>query len=652
MKKSMWVTSPLLYILIIAMGIMSLASFSYNITLGIIELSVTLLLAIILVFVNVRFYIHTVSVLRSAKKILMVENIQSLDDFPLPIAVTGLDGNIVWTNTGFNTVLGGGEVNMGESVLKYIYPRTLNQLSDETGVNISRKEKNFTVYTVKTISSYILYFVDDTFYKQIFKEYTERKTVLAYMSFDNKDELIRGAAGGEESRMVSEVESIIRKWAAEIGGFMKKLSNGRYMLILEENHIDLAKDRRFQVIDRVHEVKNAHDISATVSIGIARGAESNVDAEIMARQALDMALGRGGDQVAIVKKDGTYEFYGGMSKGVEKRDKVRTRVISATLSEYITEADKVYLMGHRYSDLDSVGSAVGMWAVTTKGLKKEAHIVVNKSQSLAQTLIETVEEAYKDKRVFITPSEAIQEITKKSLVIVTDTHSQNFVETKELLELAGNVVVIDHHRMMVDHIRNSVIFYHEPYASSASEMVSELVQYINSNAIDTVDAQALLSGIMLDTKNFVLKTGARTFEAAAYLRRRGADMVRVKGYFANTLDTYTERAQLVASADIFKNCAIACSVSVSGNTRVAVAQAADELLTIQGIKASFVMFETNGTVNISGRSLGDVNVQVILEVFGGGGHLTMAGAQIQNTTMMEAKASLVKVINDKLSQQN
>ncbi len=646
MKKNMWVASPFLYVVVAFMFVMSFLSLQYSLFLFVIELGISLMLAIALAFLHFRFKFHTLGALRSAKKVLLVETQQMFHDFPVPVLVSTLNGDIVWTNKPFESELAYGDDILGENTAKYIYPKTLKQLMGEKGSNIQRRDKKYTVYALKTHSSYILYFVDDTYYKQVYKEYTEKRTVIALVSFDNKDELIRDSSGGEESYIVSEVENIIRAWAGEVGGFMKTLSNNRYMIIAEDIHIEKAKERRFDVLDRVREIKNSRDLCATVSIGIGKGASSNIEAENWARQAIDMALGRGGDQVALLKKGGTYEFFGGVSRGVERRDKVRTRVIAATLTDHIKSSSKVYLMGHKFSDLDSMGSAIGMWAVISKGLKRNAYIVVNEAQSLAMPLIDSMKAAYPTKKIFINPWEALQDLGDKSLVIVLDTHSPSFVEAPELLNTGNPIVIIDHHRMMVTHIKNSVIFYHEPYSSSASEMVSELVQYIDGNAIESVEAQALMAGIALDTKNFVLKTGARTFEASAFLRRRGADTVKVKSYFSNTLSTYRERASLVANADVYKEFAISYTDHVTTNTRVAAAQAADELLSIQGVKASFVMFEENSTINISGRSLGEVNVQVILEKFGGGGHLTMAGAQIKDSTLSQAKRALIEAIDD------
>ena len=419
----------------------------------------------------------------------------------------------------------------------------------------------------------------------------------------------------------------------------------------DEAHLEQAKQKRFHILDDVREVKSVrNNMSATVSIGVGRGAKDVAESERWARQALDMALGRGGDQVAVKQEGDSYEFFGGLSKGVEKRDKVRTRVIAATLTDHVQASDQVFIMGHKNSDLDSVGSAVGMWAAIRKGLEKQAHIVINRNQTLAGPLVEMTEAAYPGEEIFIPPLEAIQSATERSLLIVVDTHSVNFVESRDLLDRIPRVVVIDHHRMMVTHIKNALIFYHEPYASSASEMVTELAQYIKASSIGGADAQALLAGIMLDTKNFVLKTGVRTFEASAYLRRRGADTVAVKKLFSDSLDTYKQKAQLVSGAEIYKGCAIATSNWEFEDLRIAAAQAADELLSIMGVKASFVLYRSGGDVSISARSLGDVNVQVILEEFGGGGHFTMAGAQLKNTTIGDARRALIRELDDKLEQ--
>ncbi len=590
--------------------------------------------------------------LRGAKRVLTGEESYALQEFGLAVAVVGRAGDIVWANQAFADTLGRGRDFVGENVLRYIYPKTFRQVMGEKGAAVSHGGREYTVYGARAKEGYLLYFVDDTYFKAIHKEYREKKPVVGLVVFDNREELLRDNMGGEGSRISGEVDAVLYRWASEeMGGFLRRLSDNRYLFLTDESHVEEAKQRRFRVLDDVRAVKSGkNNMSATISVGLGRGSRDIAESERWARQALDMALGRGGDQVAVMQKGDTYEFFGGLSKGVEKRDKVRTRVIAATLTDHVKDSDRVFIMGHKNSDLDSVGAAVGMWAAIRKGLEKPAAVVINRNQTLARPLVDTVARAYPEEDVFIGAQEALQSVTDRSLLIVVDTHSVNFVEYHELLERVPRVVVIDHHRMMVSHIKNALIFYHEPYASSASEMVTELVQYIKASAIDAADAEALLAGIMLDTKNFVLKTGVRTFEASAFLRRQGADTVAVKKLFSDTLDTYKQKAQLVSGAEIYKGCAIAASTWEVVYLGCVAPQAADELLSILGVRASFVIYRSGSDVNISGRSLGDVNVQLILEGFGGGGHFTMAGAQVKNATVSEVRRALMRALDTKLAE--
>lgn len=590
--------------------------------------------------------------LRGAKRVLTGEESYALQEFGLAVAVVGRAGDIVWANQAFADTLGRGRDFVGENALRYIYPKTFRQVMGEKGAAVSHGGREYTVYGARAKEGYLLYFVDDTYFKAIHKEYREKKPVVGLVVFDNREELLRDNMGGEGSRISGEVDAVLYRWASEdMGGFLRRLSDNRYLFLTDESHVEEAKQRRFRVLDDVRAVKSGkNNMSATISVGLGRGSRDIAESERWARQALDMALGRGGDQVAVMQQGDTYEFFGGLSKGVEKRDKVRTRVIAATLTDHVKDSDRVFIMGHKNSDLDSVGAAVGMWAAIRKGLEKPAAVVINRNQTLARPLVDTVARAYPEEDVFIGAQEALQSVTDRSLLIVVDTHSVNFVEYHELLERVPRVVVIDHHRMMVSHIKNALIFYHEPYASSASEMVTELVQYIKASAIDAADAEALLAGIMLDTKNFVLKTGVRTFEASAFLRRQGADTVAVKKLFSDTLDTYKQKAQLVSGAEIYKGCAIAASTWEVEDLRIVAAQAADELLSILGVRASFVIYRSGSDVNISGRSLGDVNVQLILEGFGGGGHFTMAGAQVKNATVSEVRRALMRALDTKLAE--
>lgn len=648
MKRKVWVSSPILYVLAVVMAGMTAASWFWNPIIFFIELGLTLISIAIITVIFVQFKSHVTVAMKSANKVLSGREYQLLQDFTLPVAIVGNEGDIIWVNTAFLMDVGRDSEYRGENILKLIQSKTMEQVAESDGTDISIDDKKFTVFAAKTQYAYIVYFVNDTDYKNISKEYEQTRPCVMIAAFDNKEELAHDCSATEEARINAEVEATLNNWAQDMGGFVKKLSGGnRYLLVSDERHVAWALEKRFEILDVIRKIKAPGNRSATVSIGIGRGADTLTESEQWARQALDMALGRGGDQVAVKKKNDAYDFFGGLSKGVEKRDKVRTRVIAASISDHMKASDIVFIMGHQFSDLDAVGSAVGMWSAATKGAKKPAYIVIDRNATMAMPIVDEIEAAHGlEETIFISEEEALDMMTQRSLVIVVDTHSPDFVESKELLNEAQRVVVIDHHRMMVKHINNAVVFYHEPYASSASEMVSELVQYIGNTVLSKEEADALLAGIMLDTKNFVLKSGVRTFEAAAYLRRRGADTVVVKKMFASNIDTYKEKYSLISTAEVYNGCAIACTDESTPNVRVAAAQAADELLSIQGVNASFVLFKTGKTVNISARSLGDINVQIIIEAMGGGGHLTMAGAQKTGMTMDEVKKELIQVIRD------
>ncbi len=649
LKQKVWVSSPILYVLATIMLSMTVASWFWNPIIFYIELGLTIVAVAIITIFLVRFQSYLTVAMRSVNKVLSGQEYQLLQDFTLPVAIVGNKGDIIWVNTAFFMDVGRESDCRGENILKLIQPKTMGQVVEDNGTDIKVDDKEFTVFASKIQNSYILYFVNNTVYKEISREHEQTRPCVMIVAFDNKEEIAHDCSAAEEARINAEVEATLNHWTQDMCGFIKKLSGGnRYLLVSDEHHIAWAAEKRFEILDVIRKIKAPGNRSATVSIGIGRGARSLTESEQWARQALDMALGRGGDQVAVKTVNDDYDFYGGLSKGVEKRDKVRTRVIAASISDHMKASDKVLIMGHQNTDLDAVGAAVGVWSAASKGLQKKAYIVLNRHTTMAMPIVEAIENANTDieEEIFISEAEALGIITPKTLVVVVDTHSQDFVESRELLDTAQRVVVIDHHRMMVKHITNAVVFYHEPYASSTSEMVTELVRYIGNPALSKEEADGLLAGIMLDTKNFVLKSGVRTFEAAAYLRRRGADTVVVKKMFSSNIDTYKEKYSLISASEIYKGCAIACTDENSPNIRVAAAQAADDLLAIQGANASFVLFQTGNTVNISARSLGDINVQIIIEAMGGGGHLTMAGVQKADATIEQVKRELKKVIDD------
>ena len=528
MKKKVWVASPICFVLAAAMLIMALISwFTGHKMVFFIEAVVAVVAILAIAIVHIRFQSYVYTSVKAAKKVLFGKEYDALEQFTMPMAIVGEAGDIVWANAAFLESAGRARDCRGENVMKFLYPHTIQQVVAAKGTDVTIGDRQFTAFASKTEQGHILCLVDDTYYKAINREYVEKHPVVALAHFDNREELARDSSGSEDARIASEVEQVLTEWAQSMGGFLRRLSGGRFLILTDEIHIRQAMEKRFEVLDKIREIKAGERRSATVSIGVARGAESLQEAEQWARKALEMALGRGGDQVAVKQKNDTYEFFGGLSKGVEKRDKVRTRVIAATLSDHIKESENVLIMGHRFSDLDSMGAAVGLWSVITKALHKPAFVVVDRQQTLAGQIVERIDANSGDRVVFLSPMDAMEQLSPRTLLIVVDTHSPDFVESRELLNHVSRVVVIDHHRLMVKRIDNAIVFYHEPYASSASEMVAELVQYIGDSTLTQHEAEALLAGIMLDTKSFVLKTGVRTFEAAAYLRRYGGGQAHV-----------------------------------------------------------------------------------------------------------------------------
>ncbi len=648
MKRGKFVSvffTPLFLVLSIVMLIMAVASLWWNKIIFSVELIASLAsIAVVIVgTVNLQKYLKKVS--DSTLRSLEGSDAGSISRINVAAVILGENNEIIAANSMFEKIIGEDDNPIGKSIEEYLINRNLITLFEDNGTDTILAEKWFVAFGVRAGKGSVVYFVDNNEYKRNSDEYIETRPVVAIVAFDNREEIERDNEEGEASRITVLVERVIAKWVSSTTGFYKKISGGRYLVVTEERFVKKFIEEKFKVLEDVREIQINDRMNATVSIGVGRGGSTVKECELWARQALDMALGRGGDQAAV-KKNETYQFFGGVSKGVEKRDKVRTRVIATTLANHISNSSNVIIMGHRFSDLDSVGACIGMWSAVVKGLHRNAYIVLDRQQTLAKPLVSSFERSGFDS-IFKTEAEAFDILDDHSLLIIVDTHSPSFVESKAIYERCKRVVVIDHHRMMVNHIDNALVFYHEPYASSACEMTAELVQYLGDCQLSRLESEALLSGIMLDTKNFVLRTGVRTFEAAAFLKSSGADTVEVKRLFSNSIDTYKVKYKLVSEAEIFNYCAIACADSINvPDIRIASAQAADELLSIENVKASFVMYKTNKTINISARSLGDLNVQVIMEAMGGGGHLTMAACQLEDVTMAQAREKLVSIISE------
>ena len=584
---------------------------------------------------------------------------EMLSHFPLPCIAVSVSGEIIWYSSSFQTnVLDKRElIGQPVSILTGVSLELFCQ--KEVSLQIGGRSYHVRGFHPGDVSIpapgsgpqagngddfYLLYFIDVTEIERDALLYRQTRPSVMLIVLDNYNELMQKAKESEKSRILSAVDTLLEEFSNKMtNSFIKRYDGEQFMMVVEEQHLEKIIESRFAILDDVRKIETG-GIPVTLSIGIGRGEKNLAESESSARQALDMALGRGGDQVAI--KNGTLdEFYGGVSKGVEKRTQVKSRMVANALSELIQNADKVLVMGHKFGDLDCVGASAGM-ATAIRSMGKKAYIVIDREKNLSKTLIEMVK-SDGNHDLFIDPDEALFSITPQTLLIVCDTHTRNLVESQQVYERSKTVVVIDHHRKMVNHIDNAVIFYHEPYASSASEMVTELIQYMGEDCkITSVVAQALLAGIMLDTRSFAMRTGVRTFEAAAYLRRIGADTVVVRKMFSNTMDSYQRKSRIVSNAQIYRKCAVAQSDFSSDDMRVVAPQAADELLGIDNVDASFVLYETGGTINISARSMGLINVQVIMEKMGGGGHQTMAATQLKGVEMEKAKQQLFESIDD------
>ena len=489
----------------------------------------------------------------------------------------------------------------------------------------------------------ILVLNDETALRKVENEYKASRPGYMIFSVDGYDDVFSDMLDSESARLLERINRTIEAMIARGTGFLRRVANGRYIAVVEERQLEQFAQQGYDVLDKIRALEPS--INLSISIGIGRRAPTLHAAQEMAVQALDMAQGRGGDQAAEMTPDG-FTFYGGVSHGVEKRSKVRSRIVAEALVGLIKAADHVVIMGHRMSDLDAIGAAEGVLRIC-KICDVPAVIAVRREATLATSLIHAIEDAGQESD-FIDPHGALAIINKETLCIVVDTYQVGQVESKEILEKCGKIAVIDHHRKGVGYIENAVLVCHEPYASSTSELVTELLQYVGSrdDKPTRVEAEGLLSGIMLDTRNFSLHTGVRTFEAAAALRRYGAETERAWALFDVSLPEYNTKAGLVAKAQMYKGCAVVLSGELPSEAQVAIPQAANDLLSIEGVQASFVVVQTGSSVKISARSMGQVNVQVIMESLGGGGHQTMAATMMKHTTLDQARELLHTAIDN------
>lgn len=584
----------------------------------------------------------------------------SLINSPFPLVILETNGNVVWKSSKFVTEFA--DIDMDNYIddliidIKDEIEKSDNKKRKSVIRQIQIGKKTYTVqgefakskkYERKKSPEYmmILYFIDETEKVKLKQENEDKKICVGIIMIDNYEEVTQRVDAEQKTQLMAKVESTIYDWVNETNGILVKTDRDTYVYVFEQKNLEKIKEEKFAILDSIKNLVRKDKIQLTLSIAISNEGDTERDVYKSASAAMDVILGRGGDQ-AVIRQNGKYLFFGGKVEEVEKRTKVKARIVAHALEELIKENDKIMIMGHTNPDIDAIGSALGIYRIA-KTLGKEARIVANVETPSIKDLYESIKDQYQE--VFINSETALAQVDSETLLVVVDTHKKTYVESPELLTKTNKIVVIDHHRRSADFIDNSILTFQEVYASSAAELVTEIIQYTqNEVELSEVEAEALYAGIMMDTKNFTFKTGVRTFEAAAYLRRCGVDIIKVKKWFQSDLESYNTISEIVRKAEIVRD-----SIGISiydvqeKETSLICAKAADELLTIGNITASFVLgLMEDGKVCISGRSIGDVNVQMILEKLGGGGHITLAGAQLENVTIDEAKQELISKINE------
>lgn len=581
----------------------------------------------------------------------------TLINSPFPLIIMETDGNVIWRSAKFaNEFIDVDITTYLDEISKEVKQEISN--SNEKRQNIMKQIK-IGKKTYKVLGEYVsskkgkndeymmtLYFIDNTENIDLYTKYINSQTCIGIIMVDNYEETMQRLSTEERPQVIANLEKTIYDWASLTNGLIIKTDRDTFVYVFEKRYLEQIESSKFSILDTIKEIETYGKQQLTVSIAISEEGDNNYEKYKSATSALDIALGRGGDQ-AVIRENGKYVFFGGRTQEVEKRTKVKARTFAGALEELILASSNVMIMGHTNGDIDSMGSSLGIYRLA-KTLGKEANIVYNDSGEALAGFLDALLEKEEYKTVLINKNDAIQKSGKDTLLVICDTNKRNYVESPELLDLTQKIVVIDHHRKSPDFIENATLLFHEVYASSAAELVIEVLQYASKEIkLAEIEIEALYGGIMVDTKNFTFKTGVRTFEAAAYLRRCGVDIIKVKKWFQSDLESYNAISEVVRKAEIV-NDSIGISIydKIDKSANLICAKSADELLTINNITASFVLGYQGEKVCISGRSIGDINVQVILEKLGGGGHITLAGAQVEGMTIEQAKEELISKINE------
>ena len=581
----------------------------------------------------------------------------TLINSPLPTLVFRPDtGEIIWSNESFLQLAGVREhlfeMRLSEAVPDFQVQWLLSG-KQESPERVELNNHRFRVYgsLVRSrnrtgVQSLVAttYWVETTEADHLREVYEASRPVAAILMLDNYEDLMKACEDTQRSAVLAQIDEKLQIWANAGQGILLKTDRNHYLFLFEEQYFQHFVDEKFSILDTVRAIRVAENIHPTLSIGIGKDSPSIPELYKNAKLSLEMALSRGGDQ-AVVRNQVDFAFYGGRTKATEKRTKVKSRVMANAFRELIADAGEVYIMGHSFADMDAVGAAAGICCAARKR-GKQARIVIDREHTAAETLIARLDALPEYSGVFLTPAEAFLQMRADTLLVVVDTNRPDMVENPQLLESCNRVAVIDHHRRAATYIENAAFNFHEPYASSASELVTELLQYlVEPTDLLREEAGALLAGIVLDTKHFTQRTGGRTFEAAAFLRRSGADTAEVQRLFQGELKDMVTKYDIIRRAEMYRSNIAVSVVEESGVDRVAAAQAADDLLTLKGVQASFVIYAAEGAVLMSARSLGEINVQVILEALGGGGNSTTAGARIEDTDPESVRQQLIGVLD-------
>ena len=580
----------------------------------------------------------------------------SLLNTPLPVVIFRADnGEIIWTNDSFADMAAGEDdifqMTIGQVAPDFHYQSILDgsgQMGEPAEINgrICQVYGSATRMEGRAAAQgqiVTAYFVDVTESQRLKELYEATRPVVCELVLDNYEEIIKAGGEAGKSSVLAQVDEKINDWVKDTGGLLKKYDRDRYLYVCDEQVFSQLVAEKFSILEAVHQVSSEDGVTASISIGAGKDYNTYREAFHWADKSIEMALSRGGDQ-AVVKDSLDFQFYGGRAKSTEKRTKVKSRVMAKALGDLIADATQVYVMGHEYADMDAVGAAAGICCAARKRGKK-AQIVIDLDNNNAQPLVRKLRAAPEYEGVFISGPDAFLHAQPGALLVVVDTNRPDMVENRQLLDSCNRVAVIDHHRRAATYIENAALNFHEPYASSASELVTELLQYmVEGRDLLRVEAEALLAGIVLDTKNFMMRTGGRTFEAAAFLRRAGAETSEVRRYFQSDLPSMIQRYDIIREAKLYHG-DIAIAVVTKEVPRVTAAKAADDLLTLQGVQASIVLYRAGEGTSMSGRSLGEINVQVILERLGGGGNSTTAGGHVPGSEPETVYQRLIAAID-------